>query len=236
MYLISPFIIFLMCKNRVLAYIVPFTMIVFSCVMNGVLSVMFNCSTEDAFESDICKTVLYEKVYTKWNPYLWGMLAAYVYLNYFDGKQEQAQRGALYRKLSLYSFYVAASLAFLIVVLLNYDRDAPPFIRYMDYAIGRTLFGLVVAFVALSCLIGNMKIINSILSLSIWYPIGQLSYSGYLFQVVVIITNYTLFGVEWLGVGHGALFVHNLINTILTLIVVIPIHVLIERPFMNMRW
>jgi peptidoglycan/LPS O-acetylase OafA/YrhL len=239
MYLMSPIIVYLMCKKRILAYLVPCTLIVASSIMNLVISIVYNCDSEDAFESDTCKTVLYEKVYTKWNPYLWGMIAAYIYIHYFEKQQQPilSELASKYRRLSLYSFYIAAAIAMITVVLLNYDRDAPPIVRFMDYAIGRTLFGLVISFILLSCLIGSMKIINSILSLWIFYPIGQLSYTGYLLQFIVIVSNYQfLFGVKWIGVGHGALFVHNLINTILTLILCIPIHVFVERPFMNMRW
>ncbi|KAL0489132.1 hypothetical protein AKO1_009037 [Acrasis kona] len=239
MYVISPLIIYLMCLKKILAFIVPFVMIVASCLINLVLAILYDCSSEVAFESDVCKTVLYEKVYTKWSPYLFGMMAAYIYVNYFENKSDQAlsERANFYRKISLYCTYGAACVATIIVILVNYDFNNPAFVRWMDYAVARPLFGLITAFVLLNCLVGNLKIINSILSLYVFYPIGQLSYSGYLFQFFVIVFNYSyVINIGWFGVGHGSLFVLNLFNTITTLLICIPIHIFIERPIMNLRW
>jgi peptidoglycan/LPS O-acetylase OafA/YrhL len=111
---------------------------------------------------------------------------------------------------------------------------------YVFLISGRNIFSIGVTFIMLSSLypVGAGKAINKFLSLKIWYPLAQLSYSIYLFHLLIGGILYylmiNLFG-NITNPDIIEIFGAAILVIILTFLFSIFAYAGIERPFMNLR-
>uniref|UniRef100_A0A3B3RXH4 O-acyltransferase like n=1 Tax=Paramormyrops kingsleyae TaxID=1676925 RepID=A0A3B3RXH4_9TELE len=157
----------------------------------------------------------YNKPYTRYGPYLVGILVG------------------IFMKTKQLGWASCLSIMALLVGLAYALRGVPshPSVPHSLYqGLHRTLWAMSVAWIILACEEGYGGLVNRILSLNMWIPLSNISFACYLIHPVLIILyngkqetaiHYTDLNFFYLFMGHTALTVTS--GYILT--------VLIERPF-----
>jgi len=104
------------------------------------------------------------------------------------------------------------------------------------FTCSRTILTIGIAFYGVCCLGDSLlgKICSFFLSLKMWYPIAQLSYTMFLIHPIIIILIFTsnVLPVQW---SIGIFACYALFFQFITALAAIPIYFLVEAPFMNMR-
>ena len=78
------------------------------------------------------------------------------------------------------------------------------------------------------------KIIGDFFSQPFWYPFAQLSYSVFLIHPIVILTCYDNRFLQ-APASVFVLLIQAIFFILISFLLAIPLHVLIEKPFMDMR-
>lgn len=113
-------------------------------------------------------------------------------------------------------------------------------VKYIQFSLGRTVYGAVVAYFMFQCLTGRARILNNFLSSWPVAAIARLSYSMYLIQFICIIpfTQYSFATVApngSIGSVASSLFLLMLTSIPATAMFAFLIYMLVEKPFMNLR-
>ncbi len=181
----------------------------------------------------------YFKLRTRFGPIVCGMLAAYLHLHHTDKLTVFFKK-----KSSLVNGIIVVIFAFNLL-LLSIPYYSPHFtvsdtFKYGFLIAGRNVFSMGTAFIMMAALYPNGlgKAVGRFLSLKMWYPLSQLSYSIYLFHLLIGAVLYfamiRLFGkpvnLEIIWILGAALLV-----LMVTLVFSVFVHAGIERPFMNLR-
>lgn len=178
---------------------------------------------------------LYINLHTRFGGLLTGVIAAFAVVFYPEKLKQWLQKyGAML-------FLVAVALLVITDVLPVYKEQKPHVAFLWFYHIAhRHIFAFViVVFLLLAfCQQGLAgKCLNRFLSLKLWFPISQLSYSLYLFHLAVLLlfANHLyktaiITSVTWENIW--LLFVYSLPLLLLTSSL---IYIFIERPFMKLR-
>jgi peptidoglycan/LPS O-acetylase OafA/YrhL len=186
--------------------------------------------------------MLYMPAYTRWNPYLIGLVAGMMYMRHLerknavldDDEEVKPKPASLTSNLLLYLGHVLALVAIFAMPHLEYKRDITIFALEMFEAFSRTFYGMGIAYIVYQCCIGNMKPVNYILSAKVFYYISQVTYSGYLlhplFREVIYVLDFTAIGIGY----HMFLFV-ALLGVPFVILIGLPVYLLIEKPFVNLR-
>jgi peptidoglycan/LPS O-acetylase OafA/YrhL len=106
--------------------------------------------------------------------------------------------------------------------------DRTLFIVYQS--LSRTLWSLAIGWLLFLCSINQCRIVNKILSCSIWAPLARLNYAAYLIHTIVILIIVTNQRVPFYYQPHLAInnFVSQIFFSYVTAIVVV---IFIETPF-----
>jgi peptidoglycan/LPS O-acetylase OafA/YrhL len=176
---------------------------------------------------------LYVKPYTRYGSLLCGVIAAALLLRgsaarFFTGCGRVPAAGLV----------VALVAIGLVVVAPAHVSTArwPAVPSAVFLSAGHSVIGASVAYVLLYSLHpgdGLSRGVRRVLSLRLWYPVAQLSYSAYLLHPMV------------LGLGYGVLASYGLLGApallfyvlgpLLSLLAALVLYVVVERPFMNLR-
>ena len=184
---------------------------------------------------------LYVNLHTRFGPFVCGIWAAYGYFYYGDAvrKLVESAWGAL---LTLVSLFVLLFFALTPVFHPDHTWSQPFQIFYLSA--NRALFGLSVAWFILVGLHGTLpgRWLKWCFSFRIWYVIAQLSYSMYLFHILVAIfvlfnlkVNMQARGIAVEELSFWGVFSLVLLVIPLSMLVSAVTYLLIERPFMNLR-
>ena len=184
---------------------------------------------------------MYVNLYTRFAPLACGVLASYAYF-YKGDSLAKLLNGKIGLLLTCASFAVFIFLSFL--PILNPDIVWPSYFELAYIIFNRLLFGLAAAWLVLVSLHPGLFgiLFKSFLALRLWYPIAQLSYSMYLFHIMVII--FVMFNVsanlEARDIAMDSLTfwqVTSVVSVVFPLSMLFSIftYLLIEKPFMNLR-
>jgi peptidoglycan/LPS O-acetylase OafA/YrhL len=183
----------------------------------------------------------YFVAYARWNPYLFGLVAGIVFIKreialkaqLSDEKAEPKPDSTLSTVLRIVG-YILSFTAVLGYSWFRQYRDDIPWRLTAYITLGNTIYGAGLSFIVYHLAIGNLKLLNYILSANWIYPLSMLSYCGYLlhplFRDALPLLNFS-----YLGIGfhtYPIVFIFNLI-------VVIPLaligYLLVEKPAVNIR-
>ena len=189
----------------------------------------------------------YMLTHLRYGGLLSGVVAAYLHVN----KKEEIQRffensRKLNAGLIILALAVFFSFSFILIGPGGEPQDSlfsnlPQSYGIWYEVLYRDVFSYAVAFIILACIYSTSRLIQpvkSFLSLKLFYPIAQLSYSAYLFHEMFMLWFYPM-GVEYFkGLGYGEvliIFINGLISIVVILIVAMLMYVYIEQPFQRMR-
>jgi peptidoglycan/LPS O-acetylase OafA/YrhL len=176
---------------------------------------------------------MYIKPYTRYGCLLTGVMAAYLCL-FADTKGFFARR----RMLAGWIFGLSAA-TFGAVLAVPMHVASPVWPRPQALAalsLDRYLLGAAVSYMLLYSLFAETVVgraFRYFLSARIWYVGAQLAYSAYLLHPIVLLTVFgALAGRNLLTIPMPLLFAAG---PALSFLAAAPLHLLIERPFMNLR-
>lgn len=183
--------------------------------------------------------LLYDNLYTRYGALVCGVIIAY--LNTY--KQDSLK--VFFSKKSYPMIINTISLMFItLLTLIPIQSTENPISETQNFLyviFQRNIFSICIAFIIISSFYAKDIITNSItrfLSLKIWFPIAQLSYSMYLFHMPVLIIIYLIMatitknGEEKL-IGLSETFMLFIAVTITTMLLSIFTYVFVEKPFIN---
>ncbi|XP_012934636.1 nose resistant to fluoxetine protein 6 [Aplysia californica] len=126
---------------------------------------------------------LYSAPYCRMGPYIIGMLTGYV-LYRCD------LRVRIPRVVNLIGWALATAVALAVLYGLYPYADGTEKIDLVLSAfynsLSRSAWGLCVAWVIFACVTGNGGLVNSLLSMPVWIPLGRLTYTAYLTHPMVL--------------------------------------------------
>lgn len=183
--------------------------------------------------------LLYDNLYTRYGALISGVIIAY--LNTY--KQDLLK--SFFSK-SNYSMIINMFSLFFIVLLTlipiqSTERPLSEIQNFIYIIFQRNIFSISIAFMLISTFYAKdvlTRLIAKFLSLKVWYPIAQLSYSMYLFHMPVLIIVYlitstiTKKGEENL-IGLSETFILFIIVTLITMLLSVFTYVFVEKLFIN---
>ena len=180
--------------------------------------------------------VIYDNLYTRYGSILPGVILAYVYVHHWD----QIKQWMTVRRSN--AIVVAASLLVIMTSVLPVftGREMPIWLHYLFHVGHRNLYAVSVALLVMVSMFpfGLGGLLHKMLSLRLFYPVSQLSYSMYLIHLPVIVL--TCLGLRVTGhipdLNYTNLFIVVFASMIPMLMVSALVYVVIERPFMKLRW
>jgi peptidoglycan/LPS O-acetylase OafA/YrhL len=182
---------------------------------------------------------IYFPAYTRWNPYLFGMVAGILYLRRAAGSQEAILDEATETKVEnnnvlLYASYVVTFVVLFGLPAVENYRWHSTLTLHLYESLARTVYGIAITYVVYMCVIGYMKPLNAFLSHDIFFLISQLTYSGYLlhplYREVIEVIDFTVLGITpFMFISLGIL------GIIFVMAIALPVYLLIEKPFVNLR-
>lgn len=87
--------------------------------------------------------------------------------------------------------WIISSLIMLLVVYGLYPGNLTIAISSIYASLGHTAWAIAVSFIVIQCCTGSAKIINSLLSLRLLYPLSRLTYCAYLVHPVIMMITST---------------------------------------------
>jgi len=174
---------------------------------------------------------LYVKPYTRYGALLAGVIVAYLL------KHTQI-RETLRRRPSLEAAILLGGLGCIALVASVPIYSEMPWPHGMDMAYlaaSRTIFGVGAAGLLLAVLAGSSvaRPVARLLSLRLWLPVAQLSYSAYLVHPVVVVGLYL--AKKRSGPIGASIISMYARNVVFTLIISLILYLFIEKPLMNLR-
>ena len=176
---------------------------------------------------------LYMKPYTRYGGLLCGVVAATVYL-----RGSTASFFERYRIVALAGLSLALAVIGFVAMMPAHVSSSrwTPLASTVFLSVDQYAIGVAVAYVLLFSLypVGSPgRMITGFLSLKLWFPVAQLSYSAYLLHPIVLTRFYGLLA------SYGALSapaqVFYFAGPMLSLLAASALYVFVEKPFMTLR-
>uniref|UniRef100_T1IS58 Acyltransferase 3 domain-containing protein n=1 Tax=Strigamia maritima TaxID=126957 RepID=T1IS58_STRMM len=123
-------------------------------------------------------TIMYRQPYNRIAPFVIGMTCGYLL-------QKHGSRGNMNKKVVVFGWVIAAGLSSSIVFGGN-NVDPSQGISSLYCALGSSVWSVALSWMIYACCNGFGGLVNSILSLSFWKPLGRLTYSAYLIHVLIV--------------------------------------------------
>ncbi|XP_067280168.1 O-acyltransferase like protein [Pseudorasbora parva] len=228
-YATTPFLIFLYRMNKSMLVVVSLALLMLSSVagalVTGFLHLPVHQPTTLAYESYF--QYYYNKPYTRYGPYLLGVLAGIHMTTKKETLIKQQWQAVI-------GWLCSLSVMALLVGLAYVLRDVPPYTS-LPHAVyqgmHRSLWALALVWIILACEEGHGGFVDKILSLGLWAPLSNISFACYLIHPIIIILyngkqettmHYTDFNFFYLFLGH----------LLLTIPIGYVLTVLIEKPYL----
>eukprot|EP00698_Gefionella_okellyi_P003727 TRINITY_DN13472_c0_g1_i1.p1 TRINITY_DN13472_c0_g1~~TRINITY_DN13472_c0_g1_i1.p1 ORF type:complete len:503 (+),score=80.39 TRINITY_DN13472_c0_g1_i1:57-1511(+) len=247
-YVFSPFVVWVFLKRRLFGFIALGVLIVAGSITRACL-IWFNnlyLPSDPGFFMD----VLYTKPYGRAGPYLIGMLTGMVWAVWRDKcKDFRPSRRQAIVWLLLEGVVIAT---FLLIVLLGKGAEPhPPIAWFVFLWIHRDVWGICTAFLIFTSLVSSvltktypgrkplfLYVINAYqwsMSWRIWYIAAQLSYAAYLVHPIWITIFYMQLAPN-VPASFWWFICCSIVNILVSNVVSLFVHLVIERPIMNLRY
>jgi peptidoglycan/LPS O-acetylase OafA/YrhL len=208
--------------------------------------VMWNKSYVESFFINDDFLIYYDSFYvnlhTRFGPFISGAIAAYLMHYHRDWIERLRQQPLLFNGIS-----IAAVTALVWILGFNpYTGEPGMTLSRWHLTNDRNLFGIALSWIIVATL-GNPGVLRPVqhfLSLKLWYPFAQLSYSMYLlhYGIVILVLVNVLGNLKHRGlVEPGMTFPYEwllpafLVALLVTTLLSIVLCVLVEKPFMHLR-
>ncbi|KAG7320723.1 hypothetical protein KOW79_015138 [Hemibagrus wyckioides] len=224
-YATTPFLIFLYRLNKHVMVGVAFTLLAMSCISSAFITALLHLPVHQPTTLDYESyfEYYYNKPYTRYGPYVIGILAGiYILAKKEDLIKQQWQAAAgWFVSLSVMAAIVGSAYALR-------GQGSPGHAVYQG--LHRSLWALAVAWVILACEEGYGGFVNKFLSMNLWVPLSSISFACYLVHPLLILLynskqetliHYTDLNLLYLFLAHSVLTV--VLGWVLT--------VLIEKPY-----
>ncbi|KPP74102.1 nose resistant to fluoxetine protein 6-like, partial [Scleropages formosus] len=231
-YITTPLVIFIYRLNKHVLLAFVTILLVISCLTSALLTAFLHLPVHQptTLTCEAYFQYYYNKPYTRYGPYLVGILAG-IFLK--TGKQcllNHKRQAAVGWVISLSFMALIAGLPY--ALRLVPSQPSGPLAVYQG--LHRTLWAMAVAWIIVACEEGYGGLINKILSLNVWVPLSNISFACYLIHPILIILyngeqdtpiHYTDINFFYLFVGHMVLAV--ILGYVFT--------VLIEKPYLFLK-
>ncbi|KAI3362236.1 hypothetical protein L3Q82_012560, partial [Scortum barcoo] len=232
-YATTPLLVYFYRLNRCVFAVVAGGLLLMTTVVSAVITALFQLPVfqPSTLTSENYVLYYYVKPYTRYGPFLIGILTG-IYLttkkNPLLKRKWQAALG----------WFCCLSLMAALIGLAYILKETPayPSVPHALYqGLHRPLWALGVSWVIVACEEGYGGFIKSLLTLRFWVPLSNISFACYLTHPVFIILyiglqetpiHYTDINFMYLFLGH----------LVLTLVVSYVLTVLVEKPYLLLKW
>ncbi|EGC29495.1 hypothetical protein DICPUDRAFT_158919 [Dictyostelium purpureum] len=240
-FIITPIFIILFRKCKIVAWILVVGLIA-GCIINSTiisyhyhLTPFFDMmSSSSVNQSQSFITDIYQKPWNRIGPYLVGILIAFIYC---DPKASRRVRYIYHFKLARYTIYAVALFITFFLSYIPYTFYKNAWSNYQNAlfsGFAHTWFTIGLGLFMIATFYGYGGVLKWFLELGIWKFFSKLTYSAYLVHPLVImyriysmsnLLHYSVIEFSYMYVG----------NIALTFAISFVIHLLIEKPFINLE-
>ncbi|KAM9959014.1 hypothetical protein ACTFIR_000065 [Dictyostelium discoideum] len=250
-FLLTPFIIVLYRKSKPLGWILAVSIMIASMMATLAVSIKYKIPTFFDLlgtEAEIVSphptsqliTNIYQKPYYRIGAYIVGILIAFIYT---DSKLSKKVRYFYYLRTTRYLLYCISLFItfFLSYISFDFYKNSINFVgnwttiqKSFYNGFSHTTFSIGVSIIILATFYGYGGIVQWFLKLGIWKFFSKLTYSSYLVHPLVI--AYRLYSMtnflHYSTIEFSILYIGNVVTTFAAAFV---IHLLIEKPFINLE-
>ena len=204
------------------------------------------------FEGDYFNNY-YFKPYTRYAPYIMGLLTGCVFFNYikksqdpsFESEDVISDQLIYYLKDTKYGAHVSFTTGFIIVLYdvliqkdvyrsLPYAGDWTETENALFIAMNKSVFTLGLIMMLLPLLLGRLSLVYNLMSWHAWEPLAKLTYSAYHVHWPV---TFWLLGVTESAVVYSGyqVFKDTVEGMAISFLIALGVHLLVEAPFMNLE-
>lgn len=188
LYLVSPLIVYPLWRwgRRVLIVIGGLILASMGCVIGSFLVNDLHLAFVDAGRTDQSRMALtYQPTHTRMGAWLVGVIVGFVFY-------QTKHRRVVMSKAVVVVGWAVSLIAMLVIIFGDYPFQQPD--SYMDISIvwdalyestNRVVWAGCLGWIVFACINGYGGFVNTLLSLSVWQPLGRLSYSIYLLHLPV---------------------------------------------------
>uniref|UniRef100_A0A8D8CWM4 Nose resistant to fluoxetine protein 6 n=1 Tax=Culex pipiens TaxID=7175 RepID=A0A8D8CWM4_CULPI len=186
LYLLSPLIVYPLWRwgRRVLIVIAGLILAAMGCVVGSFLANDLRLAFVDAGRTEHSRmAITYQPTHTRMGAWLLGVILGYVFF------QTKHRRIVMSRVVVIVGWTVSL-IAMLAIIFGDYPFQQPD--SYMEHSIAwdamyesmnRVVWAGCLGWIVFACINGYGGPVNTVLSLSVWQPLGRLSYSIYLLHL-----------------------------------------------------
>uniref|UniRef100_UPI0037E86879 O-acyltransferase like protein n=1 Tax=Semicossyphus pulcher TaxID=241346 RepID=UPI0037E86879 len=232
-YATTPLLVYFYRLNRGVFAVVAGGLLLTTTLTSAVITALFHLPVfqPSTLTSENYVLYYYVKPYTRYGPFLIGILTGI----YLTTKKDQLLKKKWQAALG---WFCCLSLMAVLVGLAYILRETPayPSVPHAVYqGLHRPLWALAVTWIIVACEEGYGGFINRLLSLDVWVPLSNISFACYLTHPVFIILyiglqetpiHYSDINFMYMFLGHLAL----------TLVVSYVLTVLVEKPYLHLKW
>ncbi|XP_038590528.1 O-acyltransferase like protein-like [Micropterus salmoides] len=232
-YATTPLLVYFYRLNRGVFAVVSGGLLLMTTVTSAVITALLQLPVfqPSTLKSENYVLYYYVKPYTRYGPFLIGVLTGI----YLTTKKHQLLKQ---KWQAILGWFCCLSLMAVLVGLAYILRETPayPSVPHALYqGLHRQLWALAVTWIILACEEGYGGFIKSLLSLGVWVPLSNISFACYLTHPVFIILyiglqetplHYTDINFMYLFLGH----------LVLTLVISYVLTVLVEKPYLLLKW
>lgn len=203
------------------------------------LSDVFNLNRTELFNLHF--DVLYVNLYTRFGPFIAGILGAHLYFNH----REQLD---LFFQSTLSKWLCVLSVLTILILTglpTYHDMDFPFWYQFIYGIFGHNLFAMATTLLLLASLFPHFFIgrwVNRFFGSKIWIPFAQLSYSTYIIHIFIVIlvlynlkANLIFYNIDVVNLHFYWLLIAIPFTILVTGFIATLLYLFIEKPFMNLR-
>ncbi|KAN0030790.1 hypothetical protein ACTA71_009435 [Dictyostelium dimigraforme] len=250
-FLLTPFIIVLYRKSKPMGWILSIGLMFASIIATLIVSIKYKIPTNFDMIGNETQTFapqttsqlitnIYQKPYYRIGAYIIGILIAFIFS---DSNLSKRIRYIYYLRLPRYLLYCISFSITFFLTYISYDfyRNSINFIgqwttiqKSIYNALSHSTFSFGVAIIILATFYGYGGVIQWFLKLRIWNFFSKLTYSSYLIHPLIIayrlysMTNFLHYSI----IEFSILYIGNVVTTFAAAFI---IHLLIEKPFINLE-
>ncbi|XP_063746127.1 O-acyltransferase like protein-like [Eleginops maclovinus] len=232
-YATTPLLIFFYRLNKRVFVVVAGGLLLLNSVAGAVVTAQLQLPVfvPPIMASDLYHVYYYIKPYTRYGPFLIGILTG-IYLKTKKGPlikhKWQAALGWIF-SLSMTAALIGVSY------ILKETPASPSVPHALFQGLHRPLWALVVTWIILACEDGYGGVINSFLSLGFWVPLSNISFACYLTHPIFMIFYIGMqeTAIHYTEITYLYLFLGHLMLTIVSSYL---FTLLVEKPFLLLKW
>lgn len=215
-----------------LTVLLPVSLVVLSLLIRTTL--VFATADAEGMWVPPSADIVYDKLYTRCSPYLFGMLAAAAH----QSDAPFVPRGCSDSLASTVAGALALTLCFLGSGNAFVQRQ-PPALNLLLVLFSRAALGACTSLLLVQMLRGRCTTLSRILSSGVWTPFARLSYSAYLLQFNVVMplgqTFFDLRGVNSEFVAFSWYLLYLVTAVLASFGIALVSYLVVEKPVINLR-